>query len=170
MQDINNNSQSLHVFFPDTEHYMTYEGSTTAPGCHETVTWIVLNKPIYITLQQVSYNITEYYHTVDWNLSVHSIENPRNKHEKEEEERKIDSPSKFPSTHILKAMTARLLADSNTFSFQHNFIHGKRDEKANSAPNEPGEAKKNQRPFCYVCKRNDVQNSRCIKNDETRFL
>lgn len=39
---------------PETDHYMTYEGSTTAPGCHETVTWIVLNKPIYITKQQVS--------------------------------------------------------------------------------------------------------------------
>lgn len=45
---------SVRGLLPDTEHYMTYEGSTTAPGCHETVTWIVLNKPIYITLQQVS--------------------------------------------------------------------------------------------------------------------
>ncbi|XP_055298901.1 carbonic anhydrase-related protein 10 isoform X4 [Sitodiplosis mosellana] len=44
---------SIRGLLPDTEHYMTYEGSTTAPGCHETVTWIVLNKPIYITLQQL---------------------------------------------------------------------------------------------------------------------
>lgn len=44
---------SVRGLIPDTEHYMTYEGSMTAPGCHETVTWIVLNKPIYITLQQV---------------------------------------------------------------------------------------------------------------------
>lgn len=47
---------SIRGLLPDTEHYMTYEGSTTAPGCHETVTWIVLNKPIYITKQQVSGN------------------------------------------------------------------------------------------------------------------
>lgn len=47
---------SVRGLLPDTEHYMTYEGSTTAPGCHETVTWIVLNKPIYITLQQVSHS------------------------------------------------------------------------------------------------------------------
>lgn len=47
---------SIRGLLPDTEHYMTYEGSTTAPGCHETVTWIVLNKPIYITLQQVSFD------------------------------------------------------------------------------------------------------------------
>lgn len=46
---------SIRGLLPDTEHYMTYEGSTTMPACHETVTWIVLNKPIYITLQQVSY-------------------------------------------------------------------------------------------------------------------
>lgn len=46
---------SIRGLLPDTEHYMTYEGSTTMPGCHETVTWIVQNKPIYITLQQVSY-------------------------------------------------------------------------------------------------------------------
>lgn len=38
---------------PDTEHYMTYDGSTTMPACHETTTWIILNKPIYITKQQV---------------------------------------------------------------------------------------------------------------------
>lgn len=64
---------SVRSLLPDTEHYMTYEGSTTSPACHETVsfkktffcqhfiiltlmqvTWIVLNKPIYITKQQVS--------------------------------------------------------------------------------------------------------------------
>lgn len=44
---------SIRGLLPDTEHYMTYEGSTTAPACHETVTWMVLNKPIYITKQQV---------------------------------------------------------------------------------------------------------------------
>ncbi|XP_063989600.1 carbonic anhydrase-related protein 10 [Diachasmimorpha longicaudata] len=38
---------------PDTKHYMTYEGSTTMPACHETTTWIILNKPIYITKQQL---------------------------------------------------------------------------------------------------------------------
>uniref|UniRef100_A0A182W688 Alpha-carbonic anhydrase domain-containing protein n=1 Tax=Anopheles minimus TaxID=112268 RepID=A0A182W688_9DIPT len=44
---------SVRDLLPDTEHYMTYEGSTTAPACYETVTWIVMNKPIYITKQQV---------------------------------------------------------------------------------------------------------------------
>ncbi|XP_046431865.1 carbonic anhydrase-related protein 10 isoform X1 [Neodiprion virginianus] len=38
---------------PGTEHYMTYDGSTTMPACHETTTWIILNKPIYITKQQL---------------------------------------------------------------------------------------------------------------------
>lgn len=45
---------SVRGLLPDTEHYMTYEGSTTSPACPETVTWIVQNKPIYITKQQVS--------------------------------------------------------------------------------------------------------------------
>ncbi|KAG5318638.1 CAH10 protein, partial [Pseudoatta argentina] len=39
---------------PNTKHYMTYDGSTTMPACHETTTWIILNKPIYITKQQAS--------------------------------------------------------------------------------------------------------------------
>lgn len=38
---------------PDTKYYMTYDGSTTMPACHETTTWIILNKPIYITKQQL---------------------------------------------------------------------------------------------------------------------
>lgn len=33
---------------------MTYDGSLTMPSCDETVTWIILNKPIYITKQQVN--------------------------------------------------------------------------------------------------------------------
>lgn len=28
---------SVRSLLPDTEHYMTYEGSTTSPACHETV-------------------------------------------------------------------------------------------------------------------------------------
>ena len=40
---------------PDTLGYLTYEGSQTAPGCSETVTWMILNKPIYITQKQVQY-------------------------------------------------------------------------------------------------------------------
>ncbi|XP_055713237.1 carbonic anhydrase-related protein 10 [Phlebotomus papatasi] len=44
---------SVRGLLPETDHYMTYEGSTTSPACHETVTWIVLNKPIYITKQQL---------------------------------------------------------------------------------------------------------------------
>lgn len=44
---------SLRDLMPDTQYYMTYEGSTTMPGCYETVTWIIMNKPIYVTKQQV---------------------------------------------------------------------------------------------------------------------
>ena len=35
---------------PDTRrHYMTYEGSLTQPSCQETVQWLLLNRPIYMT-------------------------------------------------------------------------------------------------------------------------
>ncbi|CAL4070881.1 unnamed protein product, partial [Meganyctiphanes norvegica] len=44
---------SLHSLLPETAFYMTYEGSTTMPSCYETVTWILLNKPIYITKPQL---------------------------------------------------------------------------------------------------------------------
>lgn len=47
---------SVADLLPATHHYMTYDGSTTVPACHETVTWLILNKPIYITKQQVKKN------------------------------------------------------------------------------------------------------------------
>ncbi|CAH2233580.1 jg8516 [Pararge aegeria aegeria] len=48
------NRLSVRGLLPDTDYYMTYDGSTTAPACYETVTWIIINKPIYITKQQVT--------------------------------------------------------------------------------------------------------------------
>ncbi|XP_055334793.1 carbonic anhydrase-related protein 10-like isoform X2 [Paramacrobiotus metropolitanus] len=44
---------SIRELLPDTDAYVTYAGSLTQPGCHETVQWIVLNKPIYISKQQL---------------------------------------------------------------------------------------------------------------------
>ena len=38
---------------PKTDHYMTYSGSLTQPGCQETVTWIIYNKPLYLSRNQV---------------------------------------------------------------------------------------------------------------------
>lgn len=45
---------SLRSLIPNTDAYMTYEGSTTHPGCWESTVWIILNKPIYITKQEVT--------------------------------------------------------------------------------------------------------------------
>ena len=44
---------SINRLFPPTRGYITYEGSMTEPGCQETVTWIVSNKPAYVTPQQL---------------------------------------------------------------------------------------------------------------------
>ncbi|XP_067949818.1 carbonic anhydrase-related protein 10-like [Watersipora subatra] len=44
---------SVHDLLPDTHNYMTYEGSVTRPGCLEIVTWIIMNKPVYITPEQL---------------------------------------------------------------------------------------------------------------------
>ncbi|XP_076447156.1 carbonic anhydrase-related protein 10-like [Babylonia areolata] len=39
---------------PRTDHYITYDGSLTQPGCYETVTWILYNKPLTISRDQLS--------------------------------------------------------------------------------------------------------------------
>ncbi|XP_064482123.1 carbonic anhydrase-related protein 10-like [Ornithodoros turicata] len=46
-------SLSIRELLPDTDAYMTYEGSMTTPGCDETVTWLVMNRPLYMTRQQL---------------------------------------------------------------------------------------------------------------------
>ena len=48
---------SLKSLLPDTTGYMTYEGSTTHPGCWETAVWLILNKPIYITAREVNIDL-----------------------------------------------------------------------------------------------------------------
>ncbi|KAK2165565.1 hypothetical protein LSH36_48g02019 [Paralvinella palmiformis] len=40
---------SIHSLLPDTNDYMTYEGSLTMPGCFETVTWVIYNSPLIIS-------------------------------------------------------------------------------------------------------------------------
>jgi len=45
---------SLASILPSTGEYITYEGSTTYPGCWETVTWILMNKPVYISSQEMN--------------------------------------------------------------------------------------------------------------------
>ena len=42
-------SLSLSSLIPTTSEFITYEGSLTQPSCQESVTWIIPNKPIYIT-------------------------------------------------------------------------------------------------------------------------
>ena len=44
---------SLASLLPNTADYVTYEGSTTYPGCWETVTWLLINKPLYVSRQEM---------------------------------------------------------------------------------------------------------------------
>ncbi|XP_047478474.1 carbonic anhydrase 7-like [Penaeus chinensis] len=44
---------SVRALLPDSHHYITYDGSLTQPPCHETVTWVLVNRPVYITKQQL---------------------------------------------------------------------------------------------------------------------
>jgi carbonic anhydrase, putative len=52
-QNVSIKHLSIHDLIPDVTEYITYEGSLTIPSCQETVTWIIINKPIFITKQQV---------------------------------------------------------------------------------------------------------------------
>jgi len=45
---------SVHGLLPETQDYLTYEGSLTQPGCHETVSWVIMNKPMYISNEHMT--------------------------------------------------------------------------------------------------------------------
>lgn len=45
---------NLSELLPETSQFVAYEGSLTQPGCHESVIWLVLNRPIYISPANVS--------------------------------------------------------------------------------------------------------------------
>lgn len=45
---------NLTALLPETDYFVTYEGSLSTPGCHESVTWLLMNKPLYMTQLSVS--------------------------------------------------------------------------------------------------------------------
>lgn len=45
---------NLSALIPDSNNFVIYEGSLTTPGCDESVNWLVLNKPLYISRSKVS--------------------------------------------------------------------------------------------------------------------
>ncbi|XP_061665721.1 carbonic anhydrase-related protein 10a isoform X2 [Syngnathoides biaculeatus] len=44
---------SIEEIYPDTSSFITYDGSMTIPPCFETATWILMNKPVYVTRMQM---------------------------------------------------------------------------------------------------------------------
>ncbi|XP_045204243.2 putative carbonic anhydrase-like protein 1 isoform X2 [Mercenaria mercenaria] len=48
------NGFAITDIIPPSGLYITYEGSLTQPSCQETVTWIIINKPLRITKHQIA--------------------------------------------------------------------------------------------------------------------
>ncbi|XP_077406703.1 carbonic anhydrase-related protein 10-like isoform X2 [Vanacampus margaritifer] len=44
---------NIEEIYPETSSFITYDGSMTIPPCFETATWILMNKPVYITRMQM---------------------------------------------------------------------------------------------------------------------
>ncbi|VDM80937.1 unnamed protein product [Strongylus vulgaris] len=81
---------------PRTHHYVTYEGSLTIPGCHETVTWIIMNNPIYITREDLQI----------WNELQKT------------ETKQADPAYMTPAYRPLKALNGRLLRTNINVSYK----------------------------------------------------
>ena len=52
-EEVRISNLSLRGLLPDTSQYMTYDGSMTYPPCLESVTWIIPNRPLYMTQREV---------------------------------------------------------------------------------------------------------------------
>ncbi|KAJ3607978.1 hypothetical protein NHX12_025029 [Muraenolepis orangiensis] len=46
---------NIEEIYPETSSFITYDGSMTIPPCYETVTWILMNKPMH-SLRLLSQN------------------------------------------------------------------------------------------------------------------
>ncbi|XP_028989740.1 carbonic anhydrase-related protein 10a isoform X1 [Betta splendens] len=44
---------NIEEVYPETSSFITYDGSMTIPPCFETATWILMNKPVYLTRMQM---------------------------------------------------------------------------------------------------------------------
>nr|XP_057917587.1 carbonic anhydrase-related protein 10a [Doryrhamphus excisus]XP_057917588.1 carbonic anhydrase-related protein 10a [Doryrhamphus excisus]XP_057917590.1 carbonic anhydrase-related protein 10a [Doryrhamphus excisus] len=44
---------NIEEIYPETSSFITYDGSMTIPPCFETATWILMNKPVYVTRMQM---------------------------------------------------------------------------------------------------------------------
>uniref|UniRef100_A0A8C6M8X5 Alpha-carbonic anhydrase domain-containing protein n=1 Tax=Nothobranchius furzeri TaxID=105023 RepID=A0A8C6M8X5_NOTFU len=44
---------NIEEIYPETQSFITYEGSMTIPPCFEAATWILMNKPVYLTRMQM---------------------------------------------------------------------------------------------------------------------
>ncbi|XP_068007105.1 carbonic anhydrase-related protein 10 isoform X1 [Melanerpes formicivorus] len=44
---------NIEELYPETSSFITYDGSMTIPPCYETASWIIMNKPVYITRMQM---------------------------------------------------------------------------------------------------------------------
>lgn len=53
---------NIEEIYPETNSFITYDGSMTIPPCFETVTWILMNKPVYLTRMQVNLTSLKIYH------------------------------------------------------------------------------------------------------------
>lgn len=58
---------NIEEIYPETNSFITYDGSMTIPPCFETVTWILMNKPVYLTRMQVNLRSLN---THDWGMSL----------------------------------------------------------------------------------------------------
>lgn len=46
-------SLSIKALVGEDVSFITYEGSMSVPGCYETVTWVIINKPLTVSRQDV---------------------------------------------------------------------------------------------------------------------
>uniref|UniRef100_A0A8C7YDH0 Carbonic anhydrase Xa n=1 Tax=Oryzias sinensis TaxID=183150 RepID=A0A8C7YDH0_9TELE len=44
---------NIEEIYPETSSFISYDGSMTIPPCFETATWILMNKPVYLTRMQM---------------------------------------------------------------------------------------------------------------------